>query len=77
MKINGSIVMQTSKSQVKGANSFVADGPYQEYQLGLIIIKHLTYQDYEMAMLCIDAFTKYCAIVLVKSNHETELALNA
>ena len=28
-----------------------------------------------MAMLCIDAFTKYCVIVLIKSNNESELAL--
>ena len=32
--------------------------------------KHLTDQDYEMAMLRIDAVTKYCAIVTIKSNRE-------
>ena len=31
-----------SKSQVKGANSFVARGPYQEYQLDLMVIKRWT-----------------------------------
>ena len=30
------------KSAVKGTNSFVAKGPYQEYQLDLMCIKHLT-----------------------------------
>ena len=28
-----------------------------------------------MAMLCIDAFTKYCVIVRIKSNNENALAL--
>ena len=64
-----------SKSQVKGTNSFVANGPYQEYELDLMFIKHLADQDYEMAILCIDAFTKYCVIVIIKSNNESELAL--
>ena len=64
-----------SKSQVEGAKSFVANGPYQEYKLGLRFIIHLADQDYEMAMLCIDAFTKYSVIVPIKSNSESELAL--
>ena len=64
-----------SKSQVKGANSFVANGPYQDDQLNWMITKHLADQDYEMAMLCTYAFTKNCVIVLTKSNNESELAL--
>ena len=67
--------MSISKSQEKGANSFVANGPYQEYQLDLMFIKHLTDQYYEMAMLCKDGFTQYCVIIPIKSNSESEFAL--
>ena len=64
-----------SKNVPKGTNSFVANGAYQEYQLDLLFIKHLPDQNYDTAMLCIDAFTKYCAIVPIKSKNESELAL--
>ena len=47
-----------NKSQTKGANSAVANGPYQEYELDLLCINHLPDQNYKMATLCIDAFTK-------------------
>ena len=39
-------------------------------------IKHLPDQDDEMAILCIDEFTKYGVIVIVKTNNESELALD-
>ena len=64
-----------SKNVPKGTNSFEANGAYQEYQLDLMFIKHLPDQNYDTAMLCIDAFTKYCAIVPIKSKSESELAL--
>ena len=64
-----------SKNAPKGTNSFVANGAYQEYQLYLLLIKHLPDQNCDTAMLCIDAFTKYCAIVPAKSKNESELAL--
>ena len=53
----------------------MANVPYQEYQLDLLFIKHLPDQNYDMAMLCTDPFTKYCAIVPIKSKNESELAL--
>ena len=53
----------------------MANVPYQEYQLDLLVIKHLPDQNYDMAMLCTDPFTKYCAIVPIKSKNESELAL--
>ena len=64
-----------SKSQEKGASSFVANGPSQEYQLDLMFIKHLKDQDYEIAMRCIDVLTKYCVIAIIKSNNKSELPL--
>ena len=53
----------------------MANVPYQEYQLDLLFIKHLPDQNYVMAMLCTDPFTKYCAIVPIKSKNKSELAL--
>ena len=64
-----------SKTQVKGASSFFANSPYQKYQLDLMFNMGLTDEEYEMAMLCMDAFTKYCARVRIKSNNSCELAL--
>ena len=40
-----------------------------------MFIGRSTGQDYDMAMLCIDAFTKYCVIVPIMSNSESALAL--
>ena len=46
------------KQQLKGRNSFVANGPYHQYQPDLMFIKHLEDQQYDTAMVCIDTFTK-------------------
>ena len=63
------------KQQLKGQNSFVGNGPYHEYQVDLMYIKHLTDQQYEAAMVCADAFTTYASVVPVKGNAENDVAL--
>ena len=70
----GSTQSYQQQKQIKGITFVVANGLYQEYLLDLMFIKHLPDQDYEMSMSCIDAFTKYCVIVFMKSNSESELA---
>ena len=64
-----------STTHVEGTDSFVAHGPYLEYQLDLICIKHLPDLNYAMAKLCIDTSTKYRAIMTLKPNNEREFAL--
>ena len=64
--------MSKAKIREEGTTFFVVNGPYHKY---LIFIKYLKGPNNEMAMLCIDAFTKYCAIVIIKSHNVSELAL--
>ena len=63
------------KKQLPGQNSFVANGAYHQYQLDLMFIKYLEDQNYEAAMVCVDVFTKYAAVVPVKGKTENDLAL--
>ena len=63
------------KQQLKGQNSFVANGPYHEHQLDLMFIKHLEDQNYDTTMVCVDVFTKYAAVVPVKGKSENDLTL--
>jgi len=51
----------------KGQNSFVAPEPHYEYQMDILFIKYLENQKHTAALLCIDDFTKYCAIVPIES----------
>ena len=46
-------------------NSFIANGPHYEYQLDLMVIKHPEDQQYDTAMVCADAFSKYAAVIIV------------
>ncbi|MFM7987759.1 MAG: hypothetical protein ACKPKO_51450 [Candidatus Fonsibacter sp.] len=41
----------------------------------MFVIKHLQYQQYEIGMMCIDAFSKYCVIIPTKPKNASELAL--
>ena len=61
------------KQQLKGQSSFIGNGPHHQYQLDLMYIQHLEDQQYEAALVCIDAFTKYSAIVPVKGKSENDL----
>ena len=62
------------KKQLPGQNSFVANGPYYEYQLDLMCLKHLEDKQYDTPRVCIDVFTKYAAVVPVKGKTENDLA---
>ena len=41
----------TRKQQLKGQNSFIGNGPHHQYQLDLMLIKHLENQQYEATMV--------------------------
>ena len=62
------------KKQLSGQNRFVANWNYHEYQLDLMFIKHLTDQQYDAAMVCVDVFTKCAAVVPIKGKTENDLA---
>ena len=40
-----------------------------------MLIKHLTDQQYDTAMVCVDVFTKCAAVLPVKGKSENDLAL--
>ena len=68
------------KIKLKGVNSFIASRPKQEYQMDLMFLSDLNYKQddytYVGAMLSVDIFTKFCAIVLMKGR-TTQDVLNA
>ena len=51
--INNNIERET---QLKGYNSYIADEPYEEYQIDLLFFSDLKDPDYTNAMLCVDVF---------------------
>jgi hypothetical protein len=59
-----------TKRQLKGYNSFIANQPYEYYQMDLFFFEDLsketkTKQPY--GLLMVDSFSKYCQVVPVKS----------
>lgn len=55
------------KTQLKGYNSFVADEPYEEYQIDLLFFSDLKDPIYTNAMLCVDIFSKFVSMVPLKN----------
>ena len=59
------------KRKFKGYNSFVADGPNEEYQADLFFVSDLK-QDAIGGLLVIDIFTKYCQVIPIYSKTPDE-----
>ena len=62
MARNGSTIVRKAKAKSRGINFRRKTAPIKNTKSNLCFIKLLRDQDYEMAMLCIDAFSKYCDI---------------
>ncbi len=62
------------KTQLKGYNSFVAPYPYYEFQFDLFFINDLENQKIRVGALMIDIFTRYLAVVAIKSRSEGDVA---
>ena len=60
------------KTKAVGQNSFVAQRPYQEYQIDLFFMKK---QKVKAALLIIDIFTKYMTVVPIGGKKIKDLAL--
>jgi len=60
------------KTKMVGQNSFVAQRPYQEYQIDLFFMKK---QKARVALLIIDIFTKYIVVIPVNGKKTSDLAL--
>ena len=55
------------RTNLKGYNSFVANYPFQEYQMDLFFVNDLENQDYTVGLLMIDIFTKFVSVVPLAS----------
>ena len=62
------------KSQVRGMNSFVAPHANFEFQIDLCFFADLENQTFKLGMVCIDIFTKWAAVVPIKSKKEGDVA---
>ena len=62
------------KTQLKGYNSFVAPYPYYEFQFDLFFMVDLDNQEFKIGALMIDIFTRYLAVVAIKSKNEGDVA---
>jgi hypothetical protein len=58
---------QVRKGNLRGYNSFIAQEPYQEYQIDLFFVNDLKDQDYKIGLIVIDTFSKYMTVVPLKT----------
>ena len=54
---------QVKKTNLRGFNSFIADHLKQEYQIDLMFQKSQPDDEYKVALLIIDVFSKYMTVV--------------
>ena len=62
------------KTKYSGQNSYVAQKPYEEYQVDLFFINDLENQKVKVGMLMIDIFTKYMVVIPINSKSEGDVA---
>ena len=60
------------KTNLKGYNSFVADKPFQEFQIDLFFLPDLKQTEIG-GLLFIDIFTKYVSVIPILSKQPTEI----
>ena len=63
------------KINLRGNNSFIADKPYEEFQMDLFFFSDLKDKDYDGALLMVDIFSKYVSAVPVKSKQIPEVLI--
>ena len=64
---------QVRKGNLRGYNSFIAQEPYQEYQIDLFFVNDLEDQDYKIGLMVIDTFSKYMTVVPLKSKQPPDM----
>ena len=63
---SGCKITPRRRSNYQDRKGFVANGLDYAHQGDLMFTKHLADQKYDTAMVCIDAFSKYAVVVLIK-----------
>lgn len=61
------------KTQLKGYNSFVAQGPYYEYQADLAFFDDDYNPNYKIGVCMIDIFSKYASVVPISSKQPPDV----
>jgi hypothetical protein len=63
----------TRKTNLKGYNSYIANEPFEEFQMDLFFINDLENQDYKIGILMIDIFSKYMTVVPLKTKQPLDV----
>ena len=61
------------KTNLKGFNSFIAEKPFQEFQIDLFFLPDLKKDDFEGGLLFIDIFTKYVVVIPLHTKQPDEI----
>ena len=61
------------KTNLRGFNSFIAEKPFEEFQIDLFFTPDLKADDYIGGILFIDIFTKYVVVIPIKNKTPNEL----
>ena len=61
------------KTNLRGYNSFIAEKPYQEFQIDLFFTPDLEADDFIGGLLFIDIFTKFVSVIPIKTKQPNEL----
>ena len=61
------------KKQVCEQKSFVANCAFHAYQLHLLFISNLVNQEYTVALVCIDSFSKYAVVQPIEGKTHEDL----
>ena len=67
--------VERTRKEGRGWNSFVAQGPFQEYQFDVMFIteKQLPNQEYPFGVAVIDVFSKYATMIPIKRRRHEEI----
>ena len=63
-----------NNKQPGGTNSFVAQAAFDEYQIDLFFINDLEKQKFKVGLVCIDIFSKFAAVIPIKSKDTGDVA---
>jgi hypothetical protein len=61
------------KKNLTGYNSFIADEPFEEFQIDLFFVNDLANQNYKIGLLMIDIFSKYMTVVPLKTKQPSDV----
>ena len=61
------------KTNLKGFNSFIAEKPFQEFQIDLFFLRDLQKDDFMGGLLFIDIFTKYVVVIPIHTKQPDEI----